>query len=206
MADHASLSDRAQEILRRADAQIEAIKAPPPPQRDLPDAPPGFGPDGPVVDRPDEVQDLGQLLDTVQAGIDAARAHLVTLSASLERIAEELDAAGPPPLVLPAALEGHAKLPSELASAAAEVEAAAAEATAAEAEAAAAEPAAAEPSVSAAHEAARLVAIEMAVAGDTREGVGRRLRNEFGIRDPTSILDDAFGPSPGGTGRRKYGA
>jgi hypothetical protein len=45
----------------------------------------------------------------------------------------------------------------------------------------------------------------MAVAGDTREGVGRRLRNEFGIRDPSSILDDAFGPNPGGSGRRTYG-
>jgi hypothetical protein len=58
-----------------------------------------------------------------------------------------------------------------------------------------------EPVPDAAHEAARLVAIEMAVAGDTREGVGRRLREEFGIADPRGILDDAFGPEGG---RRNY--
>lgn len=201
MADHASLSARALEILRRADAQIDAIKAPAPAPRELPEAPPGFGPAAPADDRPPELQDLGQLLDTVQAGVDAARAHLVTLSASLERIAEELDAAEPAPMVLPPALEGHAKLPSELARAAAEVEAA----SGAEPPGEPVAPKAGSPAMSAAHEAARLVAIEMAVAGDTREGVGRRLRNEFGIRDPASILDDAFGPNPGGTGRRTYG-
>lgn len=199
---HASLSDRAQEILRRADAQVAAIKAPPPPPRDLPDPPPGFGEDGVELDdeqpagedRPEDVRDLGQLLDTVRAGIDAARAHLVTLSASLERIAEELDAAGPVALTLPAQLAEHSRMPSEMTHVADEIDAAAEELTQV-----------ARPEVSAAHDAARLVAIEMAVAGDTREGVGRRLRNEFGIRDPNSILDDAFGPNPGGSSRRTYG-
>jgi hypothetical protein len=201
---HASLSDRAQEILRRADAQLAAIKAPPPPPRDLPDPPPGFDEEAVEADdeqpsgedRPADVRDLGQLLDTVRAGIDAARAHLVTLSASLERIAEELDAAGPAGLTLPPQLAEHSRMPSELTHVVDEVEAAADELASAHAP---------RPDASAANDAARLVAIEMAVAGDTREGVGRRLRNEFGIRDPSSILDDAFGPNPGGSGRRTYG-
>ena len=197
------------------------------------------------------MRDLGQLLDTVEAGIGAARAHLVALSASLERIAGELAVAPPglsapavpapaplpvpteaaahgpaaAPMVLPPELEGHATLPPSRPGGEGTTEPAAEPAPAASAPEPEAEPepepaATAEPepgppappppaprrpASDAAHGAARLVAIEMAVAGDTREGVGRRLRQEFGIRDPASILDDAFGPDPGTSGRRTYG-
>lgn len=142
----------------------------------------------------------------MEAGIGAARAHLVALSASLERIAQELGVGAPPlpdapPAVLPPQLKSHTTLPSELAAPKApEPESESEPAAAAEQPA----PPARDPSA-AAHGAARLVAIEMAVAGDTREGVGRRLRQEFGIRDPSGILDDAFGPDPGSSGRRSYG-
>jgi hypothetical protein len=39
-------------------------------------------------------------------------------------------------------------------------------------------------------EGARLLATQMAVAGSTRDGVAKRLREEFGILDPTAILDE----------------
>lgn len=205
--DAGSLSARAQEILRRADSQLAALRVPPP----APPQAPEPEPDAPEPDpsRPPAVQDLGQLLDTVEAGIGAARAHLVTLSASLERIAEEIDSATEEHRrTLPPQLASHAKLPEELAPAPkAEPEAPAAAAEEeAPADDAAVLPADEPHGPDAAHDAARLVAIEMAVAGDTREGVGRRLRDEFGIRDPRSILDDAFGPDPGSPGRRSYGA
>jgi hypothetical protein len=191
-----SLSDRAQEILRRADSQLAALKAPAPAPPEPAEAPEGE----PGEHRPLGARDLGELLDTVEAGIEAARAHLVALSASLERIAEELEATAPE-TTLPPELESHSTMPSELAAAAAREEA-----TDAGPEDEPAEEIVEEaPRASAAHEAARLVAIEMAVAGDTREGVGRRLRDEFGIRDPRGILDDAFGPDPGTSGRRTYG-
>lgn len=214
---HDALSARAQEILRRADSQLAALRAPAPPRVALSPSAPQPQP-APVPQRPLAQGDLGQLVDTVEAGIEAARAHLIALSASLERIAQEIGAlpeAEVPPL--PTQLEGHAKLPSHLSAAAAEVEAAAHGNTETAEEPPAPEapmgpslqtPAPAPDrggSTDAAHEAARLVAIEMAVAGDTREGVGRRLRQEFGIRDPKSILDDAFGPDPGTSGRRSYG-
>jgi hypothetical protein len=197
-----SLSSRAQEILRRADSQLAALRAPAPapappvkPEPEPPEEAVELGPE-----RPPEVHDLGQLIDTVEAGIGAARAHLVALSASLERIAQEIDAAVEEHRrTLPPGLAGHARLPEELTVRPAEEPVA---------EEPAVEPPAAQPErpTDAAHDAARLVAIEMAVAGDTREGVGRRLREEFGIRDPGSILDDAFGPDPAGPGRSAYGA
>lgn len=185
-SDSSSLSARAQEILRRADAQLEALRAPAPV---LPEPAPAKAP---APDR-GEPQDLGALVDTVQAGVEAAATHLVALSEAVERIAQEIEAANEVHrLTLPPQLQGHARLPDEEAP----VEEAQEPEPPAEVEP--------EPAVpDAAHEAARLVAIEMAVAGDTREGVGRRLREEFGIADPRSILDDAFGPEGGRSG---YGA
>lgn len=211
--DAGSLSARAQEILRRADAQLAALKVPPPPSRPPePEPESGEAPAEADLSRPPAVRDLGELLDTVEAGIGAARAHLITLSASLERIAQELDAAAEEHRrTLPPRLAEHARLPEEQAlqraHPAPEPEHTEPEPSEPEhPEPEPAEPAAPEArSTDAAYDAARLVAIEMAVAGDTREGVGRRLREEFGIRDPRPILDDAFGPDPGTPGRR-YGA
>lgn len=68
-----SLSDRAQEILRRADAQLAALPAPDRARS---------------ADRPRE--DLGELLDVVAAAVAAVGAHLAMLSATVERIAREL--------------------------------------------------------------------------------------------------------------------
>jgi hypothetical protein len=202
-SDAGSLSARAQEILRRADSQLAALRAPaPPPAPPLePEPEPADEAAEPDPPRPAEVQDLGQLIDTVEAGIGAARAHLVALSATLERIAEEIHAATEEHRrTLPPGLADHARLPEELVPHAPE------EPTEPEPEPAPEAPAEAHSS-DAAHDAARLVAVEMAVAGDTREGVGRRLREEFGIRDPGSILDDAFGPESGSTTRRStYGS
>jgi hypothetical protein len=39
---------------------------------------------------------------------------------------------------------------------------------------------------------ARLVALQMAVAGRTREEVGAHLRNAFDVGDPGPILDHVF--------------
>jgi uncharacterized protein involved in high-affinity Fe2+ transport len=47
--------------------------------------------------------------------------------------------------------------------------------------------------------AARLVAIEMAVAGRTREQVDAHLRHDFDVDDTRALLDDVFGAV--GTGR-----
>lgn len=211
--DASSLSARAQEILRRADAQLAALKAPLPaaPARpawmdaaQAPAEPPAAEP-APEDPRPPAVRDLGELLGTVEAGIGAARAHLLTLSASLERVAQELDAvAEEQRRTLPPQLAEHARLPEERAARLL------AEPVAPPPEAVAPPPgpiaSPGRPAGNAAYDAARLVAIEMAVAGDTREGVGRRLREEFGIQDPRPILDDAFGPDPGAGGRTRYGA
>lgn len=199
--DAGSLSSRAQEILRRADSQLAALRAParaPAEREPEPEAAAAEAVE-PAPDRPPEVADLGQLIDTVEAGIGAARAHLVALSATLERVAQEIDAAVEEHRrTLPPELADHARLPEELVAPRRPEPAVAEEPPAAPAP---------DRSSDAAHDAARLVAIEMAVAGDTREGVGRRLRDEFGIRDPRSILDDAFGPDPGSPGRRSsYGA
>jgi hypothetical protein len=40
---------------------------------------------------------------------------------------------------------------------------------------------------------ARLVALQMAVAGSTREEVHSELQRAFRLADPSSILDDVFG-------------
>lgn len=78
-----SLSARAQEILRRAEAQRAALRAPAPPVQG--------GRAG-----AERVGDLGQLLDTIEAGIGAVRAHLTTLAACLDQAAEELGVPAPP--------------------------------------------------------------------------------------------------------------
>lgn len=202
-SDAGSLSSRAQEILRRADSQLAALRAPAPAPAAAPEPEDAEAPVRPAV-----VGDLGQLIDTVEAGIAAARAHLVALSASLERIAQEIDAATEEHRrTLPPELAGHATLPEQLAPRTPQPQAEPDLEPDEEAPATAPGPPVA-PSTDAAHDAARLVAIEMAVAGDTREGVGRRLRDEFGIRDPRGILTDVFGPDPSGPGSRRssYGA
>jgi hypothetical protein len=43
---------------------------------------------------------------------------------------------------------------------------------------------------------ARLVAIEMAVAGRTREEVRRHVRAAYRLPDVEALLDDVFGPPP----------
>ena len=193
--DPSSLSARAQEILRRADAQLEALRAPAPA---LPEPPPPAEIAERDESRPEEIRDLGALVDTVQAGVEAAATHLVALSEAVERIAQEIEAANETHRrTLPPQLEGHARWGLGT-----DQEGAVEPEPEAEAEGPGPIPQP-EPVHDAAHDAARLVAIEMAVAGDTREGVGRRLREEFGISDPRSILDDAFGPE---TGRSNYGA
>lgn len=53
--------------------------------------------------------------------------------------------------------------------------------------------------------AVRLVAIEQAVAGANRGEVGRRLREEMGIEDPSAVLDDLFGAGTGPTARLTWG-
>ncbi len=50
-------------------------------------------------------------------------------------------------------------------------------------------------------ETTRLVAVEMAVGGATRAEVGERLREQFGISDPTSLLDSVFGAGSAGDTR-----
>ncbi|MDX6642266.1 MAG: hypothetical protein QOD76_228 [Solirubrobacteraceae bacterium] len=51
--------------------------------------------------------------------------------------------------------------------------------------------------------AARLVAIEMAVAGRTRSEVDRHLRDSFRITDTAELLDDVFGGQTGGDSSRR---
>jgi hypothetical protein len=41
---------------------------------------------------------------------------------------------------------------------------------------------------------ARLMAIEMAVSGRTREEVGRHVRGAYDLPDVEALLDDVFGP------------
>ena len=185
-----SLSARAQEILQRADAQLTSLRRP---------APPAAAPAAPLraPGEPPSDEELGQLLDTVQAGIEAARAHLVALGASLDRIAQELPDVEAP-AVLPPVLETHVHAPGPVEPEPEPEPVAPPPPTPAQA--------ALDRRTNAAHDAARLVAIEMAVAGDTREVVGRRLRNEFGIGDPKTILDDVFGPEGGPPPGHGYGA
>ena len=53
---------------------------------------------------------------------------------------------------------------------------------------------------------ARLVAIEMAVAGSTRGEVALRLRTEFGVQRPDPFLDDVFGSGTGPETRMPWSA
>lgn len=53
---------------------------------------------------------------------------------------------------------------------------------------------------------ARLVGIEMAVAGYSRREVEHRLVREYGLTDPKSILDDVFGAGSDGDSRMPWGA
>jgi hypothetical protein len=63
--------------------------------------------------------------------------------------------------------------------------------------AAAGEPAPGAPApVEAGLDAARLAAIEMAVAGRSREEVGRHVRAAHEVADVEALLDDVFGPVP----------
>jgi hypothetical protein len=48
------------------------------------------------------------------------------------------------------------------------------------------------------------VAIEMAVRGSTRQQVANRLRGEFGLDQPDSVLDDVFGPASGPSSRMPW--
>jgi hypothetical protein len=55
------------------------------------------------------------------------------------------------------------------------------------------------------HDAARLAAVQMAVAGSTREEVERFLRDRFGLLEVDVILDDVFGTGSQGTSRISWG-
>jgi hypothetical protein len=54
-------------------------------------------------------------------------------------------------------------------------------------------------------DAARLAAIQMAVAGSTRDEVQGHLRERFGLEDVTAILDDVFGTGSPGSSRMSWG-
>jgi hypothetical protein len=54
-------------------------------------------------------------------------------------------------------------------------------------------------------DAARLAAIQMAVAGSTRDEVQAHLRERFGLEDVTAILDDVFGTGSPGSSRMSWG-
>ncbi len=51
---------------------------------------------------------------------------------------------------------------------------------------------------------ARLIAVEMAVAGFTRNEVAQRLASEYGIADATPVLDDVFGSGTSGDSRMPW--
>jgi hypothetical protein len=178
--DTRTLSPRAQEILRRADEHVASVRrghvaaaAPAAPVRIAP-APL----DGPP--------DLQRVMDRIQAGLRASREQLEALSAALGVLQQELGVPDPAPGAepeMPAALTAHTHLPGEIGDVA--------------------DAHVADRASGASQDAARLVAIEMAVAGETREMVGRRLREEFGISDPKEILDDVFGPGTGSSSRMR---
>lgn len=190
-----SLSPRAQEILRRADEQVAVLRR----ARALPDAggetaAPAVA-EGAVAGAPPYAGDPQRLMDRVRAGLDVSARHLALLGEALEAISQSVGdqpaaAGGPAPL--PAPLAAHTTTPD-----------AAREAIQREAEPVDSPPPATAPG--AAYDAARLVAIEMAVAGETRESAGRRLREEFGIAEPRQILDDVFGPGTGEGSRMPWG-
>jgi hypothetical protein len=50
------------------------------------------------------------------------------------------------------------------------------------------------PAIESTLDSARLVAIEMAVAGRSREEVGAHVRHSFDLADVEALLDDVFGP------------
>ncbi len=201
MRSPAACPPRAQEILRRADEQVQSLRRsrvivaqpePAPPPEALPV---GLDLEPPSPER---------LMDRIQAGIDASRAHLQALQDGLELLAGELGvtlsepvaaAPDPPeeevepeveeePPPLPPELAAHLHLPEEVIAAGPGER-----------------PARPDRPSGAAYDAGRLVAIEMAVAGDSREMVGRRLTDEFGIANPREILDDVFGPGSGAGSR-----
>lgn len=53
-------------------------------------------------------------------------------------------------------------------------------------------------------ETARLVAVEMAVAGYPRAQVGERLQRQYGVADPARILDEVFGRGTGADSRMPW--
>ena len=57
-----------------------------------------------------------------------------------------------------------------------------------------------EPVSQAGLDSARLVAIEMAVAGRSREEVGAHIRAHYDLTDVEALLDDVFGPGLTGSG------
>jgi hypothetical protein len=187
--DLASLSPRAQEILRRADEQVASL-------RQVRPVTPSAG----RLAEPDEAVDPQRLMDRVHAGLEAAAEHLSALQQAIEAIATEL---GVSPSLAEPAVYAEPEMPAQLA---AHSTAAAGVVVRHDEQLAAAEEAPPTHAVSGAtQDAARLVAIEMAVAGDTRENVGRRLREEFGIPDPQQILDDVFGPGTAAGSRMPWG-
>jgi hypothetical protein len=193
--DLASLSPRAQEILRRADEQVASLRR----VRALATA----EADGTAeAAEPLDASDPQRLMDRVQSGLEASAEHLETLHRAIEAIAAELGvepvpvgAGAPTAPVVPPLLAVHATMPDAALAVAHHDE-----------ELAEAQEAPPTHAVSgAAQDAGRLVAIEMAVAGDTRENVGRRLREEFGIPEPQQILDDVFGPGTAAGSRMPWG-
>jgi hypothetical protein len=202
--DLLNLSPRAREIMRRADEQAASLRR----ARAIAEG----QADGTL--EPGEVTEADgpqALMDRVQAGLEASVAHLEALHEAVEAIAQELGAPGPlleSPFApapeepeepaeheIPALLASHAITPEAALAVAHPQVVAVPDAPAPDG---AAYPAAAQ-------DAGRLVAIEMAVAGDTRENVGRRLQEEFGITDPEQILDDVFGPGTPAESRMPWG-
>ncbi|MEZ5123539.1 MAG: hypothetical protein R2736_18535 [Solirubrobacterales bacterium] len=121
----------------------------------------------------------GQLLaivDQVLSAAEAARRRLDELSATLDELTRRVDAAGrsvpaPSPAVPPADTPLRAR-PRPPAGGAAAPSGAPIEAVAAT---------------------AKLIAVEMAVAGASRMDVDRRLRDELGMPTTYEVLDEVFG-------------
>lgn len=209
----AELSPRAQEILasvqRDAEARRGSLAA-------VPD--PSANPRLPVVADPSR---LLALVEAVTSGAEEVQRRVEALQAALDEIAGRLglDAperaapAGPAPdaperaapavpppdapvPALPAALRDavSAPGPGRLIAPAGGVPARVVEAPALPEDAPA-------PGGATTSETARLVAVEMAVAGYPRAQVGERLRQQYGVGDPARILDEVFGPGTGADSR-----
>ena len=102
-----SLSDRAREIMARVDAQAAAVSARPldsllpsaiPPRAQPPaaPAPPAYAPPpapNPTPGLPDMASgdEVDRLVTTIVRGLGAARAHLIELSAAIERADAEIN-------------------------------------------------------------------------------------------------------------------